>query len=195
MTKPDTMAQSPIGPATRAALDELADVADRIDDTAVDNAIACIADARRLALYGCGREALQLRGFAMRLFHLGRDVAMVGDLNAPHLSEGDLLVCSSRPGTLATVDALIGVARGAGARVMLLTAEPSSPTAGLADDLLVIPAQTMASDEGVRATSVLPMGSLYEGALFVLFEIMVAKLQARLGVDAAAMRARHTNLE
>jgi len=181
--------------ASRVALDELAGVANRIDDTAVDTAVARIAGAHRLALYGCGREALQLRGFAMRLFHMGRDVAMVGDLNAPHLAEGDLLVCSSGPGTLATVDALIGVAQDAGARVLLLTAEPSSPTARKADDLLVIPAQTMASDDGASATSVLPMGSLYEGALFVLFEIMVAKLQARLGIETSAMRARHTNLE
>ena len=39
------------------------------------------------------------------------------------------------------------------------------------------------------------MGSLYEGALFVLFEVMILKLQALVGVDPQAMRANHTNLE
>ncbi len=39
------------------------------------------------------------------------------------------------------------------------------------------------------------MGSVYEGALFVLFEVMVLKLKAVLGVQAEVMRARHTNME
>jgi 6-phospho-3-hexuloisomerase len=53
----------------------------------------------------------------------------------------------------------------------------------------------MADDQGDSATSVLPMGSLYEGALFVLFEIMVLKLKGKLNISADAMRANHTNME
>ena len=57
-----------------------------------------------------------------------------------------------------------------------------------------IPAQTMADDRAGKS-SVLPMGSLFEGALFLLFEIMVLKLRERLGVTPEAMRENHTNLE
>ena len=39
------------------------------------------------------------------------------------------------------------------------------------------------------------MGSLYEGAQFVLFEVMVLRLRERLAIAPEAMRARHTNLE
>ena len=53
----------------------------------------------------------------------------------------------------------------------------------------------MASDQGERQTSVLPMGSVYEGALFVLFEVMVLKLRSLTGATREAMRARHTNME
>ena len=53
----------------------------------------------------------------------------------------------------------------------------------------------MASDQGAARTSVLPMGSLYEGALFMLFEVMVLRLKARLNIPPEAMRARHTNME
>lgn len=53
----------------------------------------------------------------------------------------------------------------------------------------------MASDQGDARTSVLPMGSAFEGALFVLFEVMVLKLTALLGASADSMRARHTNME
>jgi 6-phospho-3-hexuloisomerase len=42
---------------------------------------------------------------------------------------------------------------------------------------------------------VLPMGSLYEGSLFIVFEVMIAKLRAMLEVSPEAMRANHTNLE
>ena len=43
--------------------------------------------------------------------------------------------------------------------------------------------------------AVLPMGSAYEGAMFFLFEIMVAMLKRDLGIGDDAMRARHTNME
>jgi 6-phospho-3-hexuloisomerase len=52
----------------------------------------------------------------------------------------------------------------------------------------------MADDSG-PSTSVLPMGSLYEGAQYVLFEVMILMLRDRLGVTPDAMRANHTNLE
>jgi len=45
------------------------------------------------------------------------------------------------------------------------------------------------------AASVLPMGSLFEGAQYVLFEVMILKLRDLLGIDPLAMRANHTNLE
>lgn len=178
----------------QAALDELAAVFAGIDDTAVDDAVAEIAAARRIALYGCGREGLQMRGLCMRLFHLGLTVAMVGDMTTFPVGTGDLLFASAGPGALATADALLGVARQAGARTLVVTAQPQGPTSRLADRLLVLPAQTMANDRG-PATAVLPMGSVFEGAQFVLFEVMVLKLRDRLGVTPEAMRANHTNLE
>lgn len=178
----------------RAALDDLARVFDRIDEAAVDRAIAEIAAARRIALYGVGREGLQIKGFAMRLFHLGRSVAMVGDMTTPPVGAGDLLLVSAGPGGFSTVNGLMRVAREAGARTLLVTAQPGGSAAALADVVLPIPAQTMADDSG-PATSVLPMGSLYEGAQYILFEVMILRLRERLGVTAEAMRANHTNLE
>ncbi len=53
----------------------------------------------------------------------------------------------------------------------------------------------MANDLGGKATSVLPMGSLFEGAQFLTFELLILALRDHLGVTPAAMRARHTNLE
>ena len=176
------------------ALDDLETVFRDLDDTYVQNAINVLKSANRIVFYGCGREGLQIKGFCMRLFHLGLDVSMVGEMTTPHIGEGDLLVVTAGPGNLPTGMALIGAAKKAGADIMVVTAQPQSAIALEADHLLVIPAQTMANDQGADV-SVLPMGSLFEGAEYVLFEAMVLRLRDELGETADTVRARHTNLE
>jgi 6-phospho-3-hexuloisomerase len=178
----------------QAALDEIGAVFARLDDSAVDEACARIARARRVVVFGGGRERLQIMGFAMRLYHMGRDVAVEGDMTTPPVGPGDLFIVTVGPGEISTALALLGVARDAGADIMVLTAQPQGRAAGYADFVLTIPAQTMADDQGDRV-SILPMGSLYEGALFLLFEVMILKLRDRLGVTPELMRANHTNLE
>jgi 6-phospho-3-hexuloisomerase len=177
-----------------AALADLSRVLERIDDAQVQRAIEMIATARRIALYGVGREGLQIKGLAMRLYHLGLAASVVGDMACPPLVAGDLLIVSAGPGQFSTVSALLGIARRDGAASLVVTAQPHGECAAAADAVLHVPAQTMADDQAAAA-SVLPMGSLYEGALYVLFEVIVLRLRDRFGVDPGAMRARHTNLE
>ena len=179
----------------KTALDELGGVLARVDDIQIGVACKLLAEARQIVVYGCGREALQVKGFAMRLYHLGLPVAVVGDMTTPPLGPGDVFLASSGPGETSTVLTLMRVARDAGATNLLLTAQSGGSAAGLADATLLIPAQTMANDQGPQKTSVLPMGSVFEGALFLLFEVMVLKLKSLAGASPEAMRARHTNME
>ena len=179
--------------ATRA-LGDLARVFARLAPGAETALIEAIVAARRIAIYGAGREGLQMDGLAMRLFHLGLDVHVVGDMTTPPLGVGDLLLVSSGPGASNIGDALIAVAREAGAKIAVVTAQPGARTPQRADILFHIPAQTMADDRGGEV-SVLPMGSLVETAQMVLFELVVLALRDRLGESAGTMRARHTNLE
>lgn len=178
----------------RAAAAEMGAAAARVDPAQMDALAAEIAGAARIALHGVGREGLMMRALAMRLHHLGLDATPVGDMTAPPLSAGDLLVVSAGPGHFATVAALVGVARDAGARAACVTARPDGAVPAACDLVLTIPAQTMADDRAGGA-SVLPMGSLFEGAQFVAFECLVLALRDRLGAAPDAMRARHTNLE
>jgi 6-phospho-3-hexuloisomerase len=178
----------------RGALEELGVVLDKLDDGAVDHAVQTIARARHVCVFGGGREGLQIRGFAMRLFHLGRSVSVVGDMTTPALGPDDLFLVTVGPGEISTAVALVGVAKAAGAKVLVITAQPNGRVPLMADEVLLLPAQTMADDQG-PSVSILPMGSLYEGALFVLFEIMILKLKETLAVTAEAMRANHTNME
>lgn len=179
----------------QTALAELSAVFARLDDSRVDAVIERLAQARRIVVFGGGREKLQIMGFAMRLFHMGLNAAVEGDMTTPAVGPGDVFLVTCGPGWISTAEALMRVAKDAGAEVQFITAQPAGRCAALADGVLRLPAQTMADDQGAAKTSVLPMGSLFEGALFVLFEVMVLKLKARLSITAEAMRANHTNLE
>jgi len=108
---------------SRGALAELADVFARLPEDSADALVEAIVAARKIVLFGCGREGLQMRGLAMRLFHLGRDVTVWGDMSMP------------------------------------------------------------------------PIGSLFETAEMIFFELVILKLRPRFGETPQSMRARHTNLE
>ncbi|MFS2225059.1 SIS domain-containing protein [Pantoea sp. B65] len=176
------------------ALRELAVVLENIDGNSVLQGLELIRQARRISLYGVGREGLQIKGFAMRLYHLGFNVSVVGDMTTPPLGQGDLLIVSAGPGWFSTVDALLITASQAGAATLCLTAQPAGACAQKADRVITLQAQTMADKQGADR-SVLPLGSLYEGALYLLFESMIALLQQKLAISSAVMFANHTNLE
>lgn len=153
-----------------------------------------ICASRRITLHGLGREGLQMKGLAMRLYHLGLDAHVVGEMTTPPLGAGDLLIVSAGPGEFASIAALMTRAKSASARTAIITAEPSSSLARAADVVLHIPAQTMARDQTAGA-ALLPMGSAYECAMMLVFEALVLCLRERLGETAETMRARHTNME
>ena len=94
---------------------------------------------------------------------------------------------------MSTVTALAKVAREAGVTVAMVTAQPNGVSIQDADFVMTIPAQTMADDH--TTSSVLPMGSLFEGALFILFEVVVIRLKDKISISADVMRSNHTNLE
>jgi 6-phospho-3-hexuloisomerase len=178
----------------KGALSDLAGVFAAMPEDALDGLVEEIVKARRIVVFGLGREGLQMRGFAMRLFHMGRDVAVWGDMTAPAVGPADLFIASAGPGDLATARTLIDIARKAGARTALVTAQPKGELAKHVDVVTVIPAQTMADDRGGKL-SVLPMGSLFETAQMIAFELAILKLRPHFRETAETMRARHTNLE
>ena len=187
------MAES-LSALARGALKDLEGVFAAMREDALDRLIEEIVKAKRIVVFGLGREGLQMRGFAMRLFHMGRDVAVWGDMTTPALGAGDLFIASAGPGDLPTARTLVDIAHEAGARTALITAQPRGELAKRVDVVTVIPAQTMADDRGGKL-SVLPMGSLFETAQMIAFELVILKLRPRFGETSETMRARHTNLE
>ena len=154
-----------------------------------------LTDASRVCIYGVGREGLMMKALAMRLYHLGLDAHVVGDMTTPAVAETDLLFVSAGPGHFSTVLALVMTARAAGAKVICVTAEPDGPVPKESHHIVHLPAQTMASDQTKNTASILPMGSLYEALMFLFFELLVLEMCEQLCEQPEAMRARHTNLE
>ena len=177
-----------------AALEDVRGVFSRVPDDSADGLIEALRGARKIVVFGLGREGLQMRGLAMRLFHMGLDVSVWGDMTTPPVGPGDLLLVSAGPGYLATTHALVEIARTAGARTALITAQPNAELAKYVDVVTILPAQTMADDQG-PSLSVLPMGSLFETAQMIFFELVVLKLRPRFAETSETMRRRHTNLE
>jgi len=178
----------------RQALAEIDSVFSGVAEDTADRMCGEILKARRIACYGVGREGLMMKALCMRLMHLGLDAHVVGDMTTPPVGKGDLLIASAGPGSFSTVMALVGVAREAGARTMIATAQPDGPAPRAADTVIELPAQTMANDRGGPA-SLLPMGSLYEAAQLLFFDLISILLREKTGQSPDLMRARHTNLE
>jgi 6-phospho-3-hexuloisomerase len=175
------------------ALDELRSVSGVLDPEAIESLVSALAEAEHVVTYGVGREGLMMRALCMRLMHAGLDAHVIGDMSTPAVGKGDLLVVSAGPGEFSTVLALQGVARAAGARIAVITANGKGRAAQCADLVLIVPAHTMA--DGPQAEAALPMGSAFEAVELLLSDLLALRLRELKGETVEQMRSRHTNLE
>jgi 6-phospho-3-hexuloisomerase len=188
------MSEADIPALGRRACDEVAAVFTLATTDAAARLCDEILAARRIACFGVGREGLMMRALCMRLMHLGLDAHVVGDMTTPPIGAGDLLMVSAGPGSFPLGLALLGVAEAAGARTLVITSQPGGEAARRADVIIHLPAQTMADDRAATP-SLLPMGSLFEAAQLIFFDLISILLRERTGQTPDDMRARHTNLE
>jgi len=154
-----------------------------------------ILQARRVLVAGAGRSGLATKACAMRLMHLGLDAYVVGETVTPPLGPADLLLIGSGSGETAGLVTIAEKARAIGARLALVSIFPQSSLGRLAEVVVRIPAPTPKAPAGGGATSVQPMGSLFEQSLLVFLDAVVMRVMERKGIDAASMFERHANLE
>jgi 6-phospho-3-hexuloisomerase len=147
----------------------------------------------RIFVAGAGRSGLVLRMAAMRLMHLGFDVHIAGDTTTPAIRSGDLLLLASGSGTTSGVVRAAETASKAGARIAVYTTNPTSPLAGLADVVVIIPA-AQKTDHG-STVSRQYSGSLFEQVLFLAAEAVFQTLWDNDATPAEELWLRHANLE
>ncbi|HKJ95556.1 MAG TPA: 6-phospho-3-hexuloisomerase [Gammaproteobacteria bacterium] len=136
-----------------------------------------------------------MRGFAMRLMHLGLQVHVVDDVTTPAIRRDDLLIVGSGSGRTASLANVARKAKQEGADVALVTLSARSAIGDVSDTVIVIDAPSPKAAGAVESTSIMPMGSLFEVALGILFEIVTVQLMQETGMTSDRMFERHANLE
>jgi 6-phospho-3-hexuloisomerase len=177
------------------ALDELADAVQGVDPGELETFRKALLGAKRIFVTGKGRSGLQMRGFAMRLMHLGRTVFVVDDVTTPASGRGDMLVIGSGSGRTPSLVAYAKGAKREGAKVALLTIAAGSSIAPYADVVVHIPAATPKLPSRDQRPTVLPMGASFELALALLLDLVTLQLMDETGVTSERMFERHANLE
>jgi 6-phospho-3-hexuloisomerase len=148
-------------------------------------------------IFGCaaGRSGFILRGFLMRLMHLGFTVYSVGETITPRVRPNDLLIVMSGSGETAQPREMQRRANQAGARTLALTTHAASTIGREAQVTITVPGTTKLTLNW-EANSVQCPGSLFEQATFLFLEAVVLILyQRRLGRDRGEVLDRHADLE
>ncbi len=178
-----------------AAVEELRSVIALVSAEEMDRLASAIRAARGVFAAGAGRSGLAMRGFAMRLMHMGTPAWVVGDVTTPALKPGDLLVVGSGSRSTSTLVALAERAKKNGGTIALLTIDPGSPIAKMAATVVRIPAMSPKAQAGSSVKSRQPMATLFEQSLGVLLDSCIMALMADTGISEQKMFERHANLE
>jgi 6-phospho-3-hexuloisomerase len=178
----------------QSILEEIQIVLSKVNDSEVDDLISEILDAKRIVVCGAGRVGMAIRGFGMRLGHLGLNAYTLGDSTVPGISENDLLIVASGSGETQTIFDLVAIASKNKCRIAAITGNPDSRIGKLANTVVKItaPSKTKAVEGFV---SVQPMTTLNEQCLGLFFDAVSLKLMDKMGENHDTMWARHSNLE
>jgi 6-phospho-3-hexuloisomerase len=179
----------------RRACRDLEKVFERVDPSQLDLLSQALLAAQRIICYGVGREGLMMEAIAMRLMHAGFSSYVVGEMVTPPVRPGDVFWASAGPGHFPTVETLLNVARGAGGRTVVITAQPERAAQMPADVLVHLPAQTMVDVEAGAGPSVLTMGTPYEASLLLFGDLLVLRLLELTRQKREDMYTRYTNMK
>jgi 6-phospho-3-hexuloisomerase len=159
----------------------------------LDRLTQLILGANRVYLAGAGRSGAMIAAFANRLGHLGKPVALIGEISSPHARPTDGLIIGSKSGNSERLVALAATARANGLRVGVVTSSAESRVAQYAEAIVVLGSSGRA--DGILSPSIQPMGSAFEQLSLLAYDAIVLELMDRLGESATSMEARHANLE
>jgi len=174
---------------------ELGGVLAQITPEMAETLIKEVEAAPRIFGGASGRSGFILRGFLMRLMHLGFTVYFVGETTTPRIRPGDLLLVLSGSGETAFPREMQRRANSAEARTLALTAHADSTIGREAQVVITIPGTTKLTRTQETASVQCP-GSLFEQATFLFLEAVVLILyQRRSSQDRGEVLERHADLE
>lgn len=134
---------------------------------------------------GAGRMGYSLKGFIMRLSHLGKQAYMIGDTSLPRVKENDLILVNSSSGSTQSIYLFAKQAKDCGATIYLVTASPNSQIGKIADHVICY--ENLTSSQLMKTYHEQLTWLLFDGVSQLLFNIM--------GHSRAYVEQNHSVLE
>jgi 6-phospho-3-hexuloisomerase len=150
--------------------------------------VTLLMKANRIFIYGTGRSGLLGRAFAIRLVHLGFQAFVIGETITAPVQKDDCVVLISGSGITIPVVMTAEIAANLEAKLILLTANKSSPIDSLSNVTIILsPCQ--------KKSHLAPLGTLFEASSWIFLDGIIAELMKTKGEDEKTMRKRHAILE
>jgi len=190
---------------TDAIIKEHKAVFAQLDMAQLDAFMDAIIEAKHIFVYGTGREGISMRGFAMRLAHLGKSTYWLMDDTTIGMHEGDLFIICDGRGDIGIHRRIVEQASKTGAKIAMITGLPEGNLAKNYADVILFVHSTVYMDEShaqadaPRQHDVVPttqpMGNQYEQHIYLLMDVIAILLKDKLGMSYGDMEANHRNIE
>lgn len=190
---------------SQAIVQEHEAVFGQLDMEQLKEFVDAIVAAKHIFVYGTGREGISMRGFAMRLAHLGKQTYWLMDDTTIGMHEGDLFIVSEGRGDVGIHRRIIQQAAKTGAKIAFVTALPEGYLVKNYADLILFVHATVYMDEKHAepdapkqhdvVPTVQPMGNQFEQHLYLLMDIIAILVKDALGMSYEDMEANHRNIE
>jgi 6-phospho-3-hexuloisomerase len=179
----------------KTIINELDTTLNSINEKDADAFVNLVNEANEVFCAGAGRSGFQVKGFAMRLMHMGVNSYVVGETCTPNITaEGLLVICSGSGETKSLVNHATK-AKEVGAKIALITINPQSTIGKMADVVVEISAPSPKSAKEGQIKSIQPMGSLFEQSEGLFMDIAILKLMEIKNMTSETMFGRHANME
>lgn len=176
-------------------LGEMGNALQKVDGKELLALVGLIEQSPVIFAAASGRSGLVLGCAAMRLVHMGKRVHGVGEVTAPAIQEGELLLVVSGSGETESIVTKARKARSIGAKIGVITANRRSTLHQLADVAVHIDAPTPKAQVREANLSFQPMGNLFEQTTLIVLDAIIIELMNKTGTTARGMFMRHANLE
>ena len=181
-------------------------IADEIDysevKTLVTGILAAQQNHKRLFVMGAGRSGLVVKGFAMRLMHLGFNVYVVGETVTPAVETDDLLIVISGSGETKSINEMSALAKAKGTRLAAVTSNRDSTLGTISDAIVVVKGRTKASGMDFMERQVVgshisftPLGTMFEISTMVFLDGIIAALMEITKKSEEDLKKKHATLE
>jgi len=181
-------------------------IADDIDYTEVNalvrDILTAYEDKKRVFVMGAGRSGLVVKGFAMRLMHMGFNVYVVGETVTPAVETSDLLIVISGSGETKSINEMSALAKAKGTHLASVTSNKESTLGSISDTIVVIKGRTKVSGMDFMERQVVgshisfaPLGTMFEIGTMVFLDGVIAALMEVTKKSEEDLKKKHATLE